>query len=95
MSNLTAGIPPVQRPSVGRVVHYVSHGSPVRGDGTQAYTSQCRAAMVTEVDPVEPFRVGLHVANPTGDMFLSLANGGICNDETEHQGGSWHWPERV
>jgi hypothetical protein len=36
-------------PSVGRVVHYVSHGTPIRPDGTQAYTQQCRAATITEV----------------------------------------------
>lgn len=32
------------KPSVGRTVHYVSHGSP---DGT--YPSVCRAATITEV----------------------------------------------
>jgi hypothetical protein len=37
------------RPSVGRVVHYVSHGTPIRSDGTQAYTQQCRAATITTV----------------------------------------------
>lgn len=36
-------------PSVGRIVHYVSHGTPIRPDGTQAYTQQCRAATITEV----------------------------------------------
>lgn len=35
-------------PSVGRVVHYVSYGTP-RGE----YTSQCRAAIITEVVPLE------------------------------------------
>lgn len=38
-----------QNPSVGRAVHYVSHGSPIRADGSQAFTSRCRAATVTEV----------------------------------------------
>lgn len=38
-----------QLPSVGRIVHYVSEGSPVRPDGTQKYRSVCRAATVTEV----------------------------------------------
>ncbi|MEO6084704.1 MAG: hypothetical protein ABIQ18_16505 [Umezawaea sp.] len=38
-----------QTPSVGRIVHYVSHGTPVRPDGSQAYTSECRAAIVTAV----------------------------------------------
>ncbi|WP_372659912.1 hypothetical protein [Amycolatopsis kentuckyensis] len=95
MSNLTEGVPPVQRPTIGRAVHYVSYGTPPREDGTQAYTSQCRAATVTEVDAAEPFNVGLHITNPTGQAFQSLADGGCMNDETEHQGGTWHWPERV
>jgi len=37
------------RPTPGRVVHYVSHGTPIRPDGSQAYTQRCRAATVTEV----------------------------------------------
>jgi hypothetical protein len=37
------------KPAVGRICHYVSHGSPVREDGTQAYTPQCRAAVIAEV----------------------------------------------
>ncbi|MFJ2029439.1 hypothetical protein [Streptosporangium sp. NPDC087985] len=36
----------MQTPTVGRIVHYVSHGTPPRPDGTQAFTSQCRAAIV-------------------------------------------------
>jgi len=97
-----------QVPSVGRIVHYVSHGTPVREDGTQAYTSQCRAADVTEVDP-SGYRVGLMVKNPTGLFFQSLADGGSgydpgveMNDRVgwscdglHRQGGTWHWPERV
>ncbi|HYS41961.1 MAG TPA: hypothetical protein VEO01_40605 [Pseudonocardiaceae bacterium] len=88
-----------QRPSVGRVVHYVSHGSPVRPDGTQAFTSVCRAADVTEVaDPnfgEGETRVGLMVKNPTGLFFHSLADGGCEHDEDTKAGGTWHWPERV
>lgn len=38
-----------QQPSPGRIVHYVSYGTPIRADGSQAYTSQCRAATITEV----------------------------------------------
>lgn len=36
-------------PKVGDDVHYVSFGTPPRPDGTQEYTSRCRAATVTEV----------------------------------------------
>jgi len=81
--------------SVGRIVHYVSHGTPVRADGTQAFTGQCRAAIVTEVgDPeaTEPelMDVSLAVLNPTGMFF----NQDVPYSE-DRAGGSWHWPERV
>lgn len=88
-------------PSVGRIVHYVSHGTPIRGDGTQAFTKQCRAAVVTEVhghavDPstlaeVDAWAVSLAVLNPAG-MFFHTS---VIQSETAHDGGTWHWPERV
>ncbi len=60
-----------QKPSVVRMVHYVSFGTP----GGE-YTSQCRSAVVSEVDPADPNRVGLVVFNPTGLFFHSLTDGG-------------------
>ncbi|MGX1514055.1 hypothetical protein [Streptomyces collinus] len=94
--------PSQQRPSVGRIVHYVSHGTPVREDGTQAFTAQCRAAIVTEVDPTYPGRVGLQVFNPTGNFHHSLDAGGcewlpteVADDGAPLRGGTWHWPEMV
>lgn len=85
-----------QLPSVGRIVHYVSHGTPVREDGSQAYTAQCRAAIITEVeDPAGEAGggiVSLAVFNPTGQFF----NQGVSHVDREHMaGGTWHWPERV
>ena len=62
-----------QKPSVGRIVHYVSYGTP----GGE-YTSQCRAAIVTEVPTDDEWfaqsgpgtpKVGLCVLNPTGQFF--------------------------
>ena len=50
------------QPSIGRIVHYVSYGTP----GGE-YTRECRAAIVTEV--VNPDLVGLAVMNPTGMFF--------------------------
>ncbi|MFE8962171.1 hypothetical protein [Streptomyces iakyrus] len=74
-------------PSVGRVIHYVSHGTPLREDGSQAFPPACRAAIVTEVDPQDPNRVGLAVLNPTGQFFHPLAAGGCSYDEgAETQG---------
>lgn len=70
-------------PSVGRIVHYVSYGTP----GGE-YTSQCRAAIVTEVRDEDT--VSLAVLNPTG-IFL---NQGLGHDE-DKSGGTWHWPEQV
>lgn len=82
-------------PSIGRVVHYVSLGSP----GGE-YTSQCRAAVITEVDSTDDRRIGLAVLNPTGQFFHSLLTGGCEYFEPnsgarETRGGTWHWPERV
>jgi hypothetical protein len=79
----------VTAPSVGRRVHYVSYGTP----GGE-YTSQCRAATITEVGE-QSETVGLCVQNPTGLFFHSIAAGGVWHDEHEKPGGSWHWPERV
>ena len=82
-----------QRPSVGRVVHYVAYGTP----GGEFPAGVCRAAVITEVgiprgstegDP--DHRVGVCVLNPTGLFF----NRGIPYSE-ENRPDTWHWPERV
>lgn len=91
-------------PSIGRIVHYVSYGTP----GGE-FTSECRAAIVTAVgtgrfrlnnmagevivDEVngDPTRVSVCVLNPSGLFF----NEGLAQDEETKRGGTWHWPERV
>lgn len=87
-----------QKPSVGRIVHYVSQGS---ADGR--YPSVCRAAIVTTVDeyqnsePGAPLvgHIGVAVLNPQGIHF----NTAFQNEERDAAGkcqpGTWHWPERV
>ena len=75
-------------PSVGVIVHYVSHGTPVGPDGYQAYTSQCRAAVVT--DTGDTVNVGLCVLNPTGMFFHEACR----HDQGLQAGGTWHWPDR-
>ena len=92
------------KPSVGRVVHYVSYGTP----GGE-YTSQCRAAIITAVYPETPAGVGdtmaasLCVMNPTG-LFLNEAvryhegdpdHVDATPGKPTYRGGTWHWPERV
>jgi hypothetical protein len=74
------------KPSVGRIVHYVSYGTP----GGE-YPSVCRAAVITAVN-TDDGNVDLCVLNPEGMFF----NRGVeLGGDRLHQGGSWHWPERV
>jgi hypothetical protein len=78
------------RPSVGRIVHYVSYGTP----GGE-YPSVCRAAVITGVgndaDGLGASVVHLCVLNPEGLFF----NRNVPQDELSKRGGTWHWPERV
>lgn len=86
----------MQKPSIGRTVHYVSYGTP----GGE-YLSVCRAAIVTAVDDYQQPPIngeGLHVGhvslcvlNPEGQFF----NKSVLHDEADKRGGTWHWPERV
>jgi hypothetical protein len=81
------------KPSVGRIVHYVSHGTPIREDGTQAHQSECRAAIITAVHGPDASGevVSLAVLNPEGMFF----NQRVPEGDPGHLGGTWHWPERV
>jgi hypothetical protein len=89
-------------PSVGRIVHYVSYGTP----GGE-YTSTCRAAVVAGVpgavwteESGQP--LDLAVLNPTGLFFnrCTQDEGGTSDapdapTARSYRAGSWHWPERV
>jgi hypothetical protein len=71
-------------PSVGRIVHYTSYGTP----GGE-YTSECRAAIVTEVDPgSDDGHVGLAVLNPAGLFFRTIAEGGCIYDDGAEKPGA-------
>ncbi len=77
-----------QRPSVGRVVHYQSFGTP----GGE-YTSQPRAAIITAVqwrEGTQPPVISLCILNPTG-MFFNLD----VPFSAEPKPGHWNWPPRV
>jgi hypothetical protein len=71
------------KPTVGRVVHYQSYGTP-KGE----YKSQPIAAVVTKVG--EDDTVGLAILNPTG-MFFNTA----VPFSEEPKAGHWNWPPRV
>lgn len=91
--NLEEQVQDMDKPSVGRIVHYVAYGTP----GGEFPAGVCRAAVITEVGvPLSegvldehPY-VGLCVLNPTGQFF----NRGIPYDP-DKKPGSWHWAERV
>lgn len=76
-------------PSIGRIVHYVSHGTP----GGE-YTQECRAAIVTGIveDAANMGCVSLAVLSPAGMLFDPHV---AHNETTEQRGGTWHWPERI
>lgn len=73
-----------QVPSVGRIVHYQSYGTP-KGE----YKPLPRAAVVTEVDE-DGSTVGLCVLNPTGQFFNQHVPFSV-----DPEPGHWNWPPRV
>jgi hypothetical protein len=83
------GVQPIDRgrlivspqPSIGRIVHYHSYGTPA-GE----YLPEPRAAIVTAVEPT----VALCVLNPTG-MFFNV-DVPFAEEPTP---GHWSWPPRV
>lgn len=89
----------LQKPSVGRTVHYVAYGTP----GGEFPAGVCRAAVITQVNvlhtdgPVNAIdssghltNVGLFIMNPTGVFFPT----NVAYDEGKVP-GTWHWPERT
>lgn len=79
----------VEIPTVGRIVRYVSYGTP----GGE-HKSTDRAAIVTETG-VSPDGAGttisLCVLNPTGMFFNEHVP---CDTHVNPRGGTWHWPPR-
>jgi hypothetical protein len=79
-----------QQPTVGRIVHYQSFGTP----GGE-YLPKPRAAIVTDVPEANhpdaaAGKVGLCILNPTGMFF----NPSVPYSETPKP-GHWNWPPRI
>lgn len=72
----------VMRPSIGRIVHYVTAGHSL---GTSSST--CRAAIVTDVKNDK--EIAAAVFSGKGMWFYE----NLTLDEGK-AGGTWHWPER-
>lgn len=78
-------------PSIGRVVHYTSFGTP-NGE----YGMACRAAIITEIDDSDlGTTVGLAVFNPQGVFFDDYVEYDVHGETHGKAGGTWHWPERT
>lgn len=76
------------QPTVGRIVHYQSYGTP----GGE-YLPEARAAVITTVEWYrgdQDGNVGLCILNPTGQFF----NVSVPYSE-EPKPGHWNWPPRV
>ena len=73
-----------QKPSVGRVVHYQSYGSP----GGE-FKPEPRAAIITEVFGGDDNEVQVTVLNPNGFFFNR-----VKFSQTPRP-GHWSWPPRV
>jgi hypothetical protein len=84
------------KPSVGRIVHYQSYGTP-NGE----YNSHARAAVITGVTPVTgsiaegtpeeaQYVVALCILNPTGQFFNTDVKYSV-----EPLPGCWNWPPKV
>lgn len=72
----------MQKPTVGRIVHYQSYGTP----GGE-FLPEPRAAVITAIG--ERGAVSLCVLNPTGQFFSQ----GVPYSELP-EAGHWNWPPR-
>lgn len=99
----------MQEPTVGRIVHYVSYGTP----GGE-YTSRCRAATIAETgawmtvpgsestevtDSETPYRTIEQRWEPDACALVVQNPTGLffntCSRDEAGGPGTWHWPEHA
>jgi hypothetical protein len=74
------------RPTIGRIVHYQSYGTP----GGE-YQSRPRAAVVTDAGVGgNEMDVSLAILNPTGMFFTECVQ-----YDADGKPGTWRWPPRA
>lgn len=81
------------KPSVGRIVHYQSYGTP----GGE-YQSLARAAVITYADRFllsddqdeNNYTISLCILNPTGQFFTQNVK-----YSAQPKAGCWNWPPKV
>jgi hypothetical protein len=73
-----------QVPSIGRVVHYQSYGTP----GGE-FKSLPRAAIITDVHDADTGDVTVMVCNPSGLFFNRVSY------SEQPKPGCWNWPPYV
>lgn len=72
------------KPSIGRIVHYHSYGTP----GGE-FKPEPRAAIVAAVSDTEDQKVTVVVFNPTGLFFNEVPF------SEDGKPGTWSWPPRA
>lgn len=75
-----------QKPSCGRIVHYVAFGTP----GGEYKPGQCRPAIVTEVNDIATENIKATIFQTEG----AFTKQSLPHDEGRAP-GTWHWPEQV
>jgi hypothetical protein len=78
-----------QKPTVGRIVHYQSLGSPAPNPGDINLASAARAAVITDVSNTADGVVCLFVMNPMGQHVVFDVP--YSHDPKR---GCWSWPPR-
>lgn len=84
-----------QKPSVGRIVHYVQRVDELR-NRELTHTTECRAAIITAINgnPEKLGRCSVDLA-VFAPMHHSSLGGVYYQNAADQIGNTWHWPERA